>query len=226
MALQLIREVPALRARVSEWRRADLKVALVPTMGSLHEGHFGLIRLAREHADRVVASIFVNPTQFGPSEDFERYPRTPEADADGLQAAVDGLSLNGEQQVELQNHGQPVPLMCNQEALVGACMNLINNSLEAGADRVTLALAGSEHELTITVTDNGPGLTGHQPRQLIEAFYTTKSHGTGLGLAIVRHLVHGMGGDVSARSAMGQGTTLRFDLPRAEGGRGRPVRNP
>ncbi|GAB2520898.1 pantoate--beta-alanine ligase [Lysobacter humi (ex Lee et al. 2017)] len=56
-------------------------------MGNLHAGHFALVELARRHADRVVASVFVNPTQFGPSEDFSRYPRTPEADAEGLHAA-------------------------------------------------------------------------------------------------------------------------------------------
>src|SRR3546814_13095456 len=56
-------------------------------MGNLHAGHFSLVKLAREHADKVVASVFVNPTQFGPNEDFARYPRTPEADAEGLEAA-------------------------------------------------------------------------------------------------------------------------------------------
>jgi pantoate--beta-alanine ligase len=80
-------ELAALRARIGEWKRSGLRVGFVPTMGNLHAGHHSLIALARQHADRVVASVFVNPTQFGPNEDFARYPRTPETDAAGLQAA-------------------------------------------------------------------------------------------------------------------------------------------
>ena len=74
----------ALRARVDAWKREGLRVGFVPTMGNLHEGHYSLVRLARANADRVVASIFVNPTQFGPGEDYEQYPRTPDADVAGL----------------------------------------------------------------------------------------------------------------------------------------------
>ena len=74
----------ALRAQIRGWRQAGQRVAFVPTMGNLHAGHFSLVTLARQHADRVVASVFVNPTQFGPNEDFDRYPRTPDADAAGL----------------------------------------------------------------------------------------------------------------------------------------------
>lgn len=80
-------ELAALRDRITAWKHAGQRVAFVPTMGNLHAGHFSLIELARRHADRVVASVFVNPTQFGPNEDFSRYPRTPEADTNGLDAA-------------------------------------------------------------------------------------------------------------------------------------------
>jgi pantoate--beta-alanine ligase len=80
-------ELTDLRERIARWKREGLRVGLVPTMGNLHAGHFSLVELARRHADRVVASVFVNPTQFGPNEDFARYPRTPDADATGLEAA-------------------------------------------------------------------------------------------------------------------------------------------
>ena len=85
--IDVVTELTALRGLVSGWKQAGQRVALVPTMGNLHAGHFSLIELARRHADRVVASVFVNPTQFGPNEDFNRYPRTPEADSAGLAAA-------------------------------------------------------------------------------------------------------------------------------------------
>jgi pantoate--beta-alanine ligase len=92
--IQILDELAGLRAQVARWKREGLRVGFVPTMGNLHAGHFSLVSLARRHADRVVASVFVNPTQFGPNEDFGRYPRTPERDAQGLeQAGCDALWL-------------------------------------------------------------------------------------------------------------------------------------
>jgi len=85
--IETVTEIKRLRALVRSWKKEGKRIALVPTMGNLHEGHYTLVRQARRHADKVVASVFVNPTQFGPNEDFDRYPRTPEADVAGLMDA-------------------------------------------------------------------------------------------------------------------------------------------
>lgn len=85
--IETITELQRLRACILGWRREGLRIGFVPTMGNLHAGHYSLVALARKHADRVISSVFVNPTQFGPNEDFTRYPRTPEADTSGLEAA-------------------------------------------------------------------------------------------------------------------------------------------
>jgi pantoate--beta-alanine ligase len=83
--MELIKTIPESRALRAQWQNEQHRVSLVPTMGALHAGHLSLVRRARELSDRVVVSIFVNPTQFGPNEDFQRYPRSWDKDLDLLQ---------------------------------------------------------------------------------------------------------------------------------------------
>lgn len=90
--MRTLRELGALRTAVSEWKRAGESVAVVPTMGALHAGHLSLVTAARAAADRVIATIFVNPRQFDSPEDLARYPRTEAGDAAMLaEAGVDVL---------------------------------------------------------------------------------------------------------------------------------------
>lgn len=89
--MQTVHTIIELRRRVASWRRDGERVALVPTMGNLHRGHIALVERAKTLADRTVASIFVNPMQFGPNEDFNTYPRSLDADSRQLEAA--GLDL-------------------------------------------------------------------------------------------------------------------------------------
>lgn len=86
-ALPVVRDVPALRRAVDAWRKQGLSVGLAPTMGALHEGHLSLVRAAKTKCDRVIASLFVNPRQFAPHEDFERYPRDEAGDMQMLAGA-------------------------------------------------------------------------------------------------------------------------------------------
>ncbi len=84
--MQTVSSVEALRSQVRQWRQAGLSIAFVPTMGNLHDGHIQLVTQAKQQADKVVVSIFVNPTQFGPNEDFASYPRTEQQDQQRLVA--------------------------------------------------------------------------------------------------------------------------------------------
>jgi pantoate--beta-alanine ligase len=89
--METARTIDDLRRRIAAWRADGLTVGLVPTMGGLHAGHLSLVSLAGARADRVVATLFVNPTQFAPSEDFDNYPRNEDADAALFESA--GASL-------------------------------------------------------------------------------------------------------------------------------------
>jgi len=96
MSLIRCRDIAQLRARVSEWRNRNETVAFVPTMGNLHAGHLSLIDIAREKAAHVVVSIYVNPLQFSPNEDFASYPRTLDEDLKKLDAATVDLVFTPE----------------------------------------------------------------------------------------------------------------------------------
>jgi pantoate--beta-alanine ligase len=85
--VKTVRDIESLREIIDGWRQVGETIALVPTMGGLHHGHMSLVQLAAGQADRVVVSVYVNPTQFGPAEDFESYPRTLENDRRRLSRA-------------------------------------------------------------------------------------------------------------------------------------------
>ena len=118
--MQIFRDIPALRSAVEMLKR-DGRVALVPTMGALHDGHIALVEEARRHADHVVVSIFVNPRQFGPNEDLDAYPRREAKDAQMLQAA--GVALLWAPPVEVMypdGHATNISLSGVTEGLDGA----------------------------------------------------------------------------------------------------------
>lgn len=117
-----VSEVGKLRHEIARWRKAGERIGFVPTMGALHEGHLSLVGIARQRADRVVASVFVNPTQFGPNEDFSRYPRRPEKDAEMLAAAgCDLLFLPDVDTMYPPGHTVYVDLGSPSKGLEGAC---------------------------------------------------------------------------------------------------------
>jgi pantoate--beta-alanine ligase len=114
--MQIVSTIAALRARLAE----ECAIAFVPTMGNLHEGHLSLIRLARAHGSCVVVSIFVNPLQFGPSEDFDRYPRTLEKDCARLQGLADVVFAPSVDEVYPEQQNVFVELPAIADELEGA----------------------------------------------------------------------------------------------------------
>jgi pantoate--beta-alanine ligase len=116
-----VRTVKDLRAEIAKWREAGETVALVPTMGALHAGHLSLIGIAKSHATRIVASIFVNPAQFGPKEDFKRYPRDEAGDLAKLaQAGVNLVYIPDTAEMYPEGFATKVSLPSLTEDLCGA----------------------------------------------------------------------------------------------------------
>jgi pantoate--beta-alanine ligase len=119
MTLELT-TVKSLRETVRAWRAAEETIALVPTMGALHAGHLALVAAAKAEAKRVVVSIFVNPTQFGPNEDFSRYPRTSENDLKLLrEAGADAAWLPTVEEMYPQGFGTVISVKGPSEGLDG-----------------------------------------------------------------------------------------------------------
>jgi len=109
--VKVVHTIEALRDQL----RGQLRVAFVPTMGNLHAGHLALMRMARQHGDPVVASIFVNPLQFGPSEDFSSYPRTLQADIEKLERERDVYVLFAPNEAEMYPEPQNYRIQPPQE---------------------------------------------------------------------------------------------------------------
>ena len=131
-----------------------------------------------------------------------------------LDSAVEGMKLNADTRVSTVNEvADDCRLMCNRDALVGACTNLVNNSLEAGASNVAVQVVSEGGELVIRVLDNGPGFSASEASRLLEAFYTTKSHGTGLGLAVVQAVVKAHQGHFHIEALEQGGAVATLRLP-------------
>lgn len=122
--METVNTINDVRQQVSEWKKAGLKVAFVPTMGNLHAGHMTLLKKANDIADKVVASIFVNPLQFGPFEDYDQYPRTPASDSEKLESngcellflpSVQEMYPLGREQATLINVPVISEILCGQD---------------------------------------------------------------------------------------------------------------
>lgn len=117
--MKILNAIAAMRAWSLDAKRAGARIAFVPTMGALHAGHISLMHTARSNADRLVVSIFVNPLQFGPQEDFERYPRDLERDRSLCEAA--GVDVLFHPQVEEMYGGRPSVYVEGNELSQGLC---------------------------------------------------------------------------------------------------------
>ena len=119
--MQIIRELSALRNTVRTWQTNNRRIALVPTMGALHAGHMALVAEARKRADRVVVSLFVNPTQFAPGEDLAAYPRKGDEDAAMLEeAGIDVLWMPGVEAMYPEGFATTISVAGVSEGLEGA----------------------------------------------------------------------------------------------------------
>ncbi|KGB81332.1 pantoate--beta-alanine ligase, partial [Rhodovulum sp. NI22] len=121
MTTPILRQRADLRGVTAEWRRAGERVAVVPTMGALHEGHLSLVKAARAAADRVIVTIFVNPRQFNNAQDLESYPRTEQEDARKLAPfSVDALYVPDLDQVYPDGFSTNISVSGVSEGLCGA----------------------------------------------------------------------------------------------------------
>jgi len=141
-ALPIARSVAALRAQVAQWRKQGLTVGLIPTMGALHAGHLTLVRRALVDCDRAVASIFVNPKQFSPKEDFAAYPRTADSDAAKL-AGVGAQLLFMPGVAEMYPEGHATTVSVGGTITQGLCAPFRPGHFEGVATVVTKLLLQS-----------------------------------------------------------------------------------
>lgn len=121
MSAPIVRSLAQMRALIRRWKSHGETIGVVPTMGALHEGHLSLVRAARERCDRVIVTLFVNPRQFNSPEDFARYPRTEETDAELLgPLAVDALFVPEGAEVYPPDHATTISVTGVSEPLEGA----------------------------------------------------------------------------------------------------------
>ncbi len=119
--MEVIRAIKEMQNRANLWRRENFIIGFVPTMGYLHEGHLSLVRMAKRRADKVVVSIFVNPLQFGPKEDYEVYPRDPEKDLSLLEREqVEVVFMPGAKEMYPQGYQTYVEVSNLTQGLCGA----------------------------------------------------------------------------------------------------------